>query len=308
MKDKPKYSIVIPVFNEAENIQELHTRLNDVMGTLQEPYEVIYIDDGSTDSSMQIIRQICHSEDHVRSIQFTRNFGQIPAVMAGCDIAMGDIVITLDADLQNPPEEIPKLIDKINEGYEVVFGVFPQRKHNTFRRAGSWFAKWVLSHTISVDRTDISGFRAMKSCVVDQLRPFKEKSIFLSGLLCWMGYKVGTIEVNHDARYFGKEKYGPLKLLGRWLDMVISFTELPLKIATLGGMILGMAGFALALFYLIRYLLHGSSVPGFATIVILITCFSGIQLFSVGVIGEYIGRMNREVKNRPNYIIREKIN
>lgn len=302
------FSIVIPVFNEEDNLGPLYTRLTQVMKDLGKPYEIIFVDDGSGDTSFSIIKELCDTDSHVRAIQFTRNFGQIPAVLAGCDITRGDIVVTLDADLQNPPEEIPKLVEKLDEGYEVAFGVFQQRRHNAFRRAGSWFAKWVLSRIMPVDATNISGFKAMRFYVVDQLKSLKEKNIFLSGLLCWTGYKVGTVEVKHDVRYAGKTKYRPFKLLNHWMDMVVSFTELPLKLAIFGGLLLGVLAFALALYYLIRYFLYGYGVPGFATTVILIAFFAGAQLFSLGILGEYVGRMSREVRSRPIYIVRKTIN
>ena len=301
-------SIVIPLFNEEANLKPLYSRLTSTMQDQRKSYEIILVDDGSTDGSIQIIKELCGNDNHVRGIQLTRNFGQVPAIIAGCDIASGDIIVTIDADLQNPPEEMPKLIDKLDDGYEIVFGVFPQRKHNVFRRTGSWFAKWVLSRIVPVDTTNISGFRAMNSYVVEQLNSLKEKNVFFSGLLCWTGYRVGLVEVQHDARYAGRSKYNSFILLSRWLDMVVSFTELPFRIATFGGLFLGIVGFTLAFFYLIKYIIHGSSVPGFTTIVILITCFSGIQLFTLGILGEYIGRMSREVKNRPDYVVREIIN
>jgi hypothetical protein len=134
-----------------------------------------------------------------------------------------------------------------------------------------------------------------------------EKSKFLDGLLCWMGYKIGTVEVKHDVRHSGKTKYTPFKLIGLWLDMVISFTDFPLKVSTFGGLILGTLSLLLALFYLIRYFVYGFSVPGFATIAILITFFSGVQLFSLGILGEYMGRINRDVKNKPEYIVRDRL-
>jgi len=302
-----KYSVVIPVFNEAESLQTLHTRLTRVMKALNEPYEVIFVDDGSKDSSFQVLKALHGKDKNVKVIRFTRNCGQVPAVMAGFRAAAGEVMINLDADLQNPPEEIPKLIDKLDEGCEVVFGVFQQRKHNCFRRAGSRFAKWVLSRVVSADTTNISCFRAIRSYVVDRLSLINDRSRFLSGLLCWMGYKVGTVEVKHDARYAGKTKYGTFKLVTRWMDMVVSFTDLPLKLAIYGGVVLGVFAFALALYYMIRHFLHGYGVPGFATIVILVTFFAGVQLFSLGILGEYIGRMNKEVRNRPEYIIRDEL-
>ena len=268
-----KFSVIIPVLNEEENLPTLHMRLTKVMKSLGEPYEIIFVDDGSSDGSFQILKDIHSKDERVGVVRFTRNFGQHPAVMAGFNAARGEIIITLDADLQNPPEEIPKLIEKLKEGYEVVFGVFQQRKHSASRRAGSRFSKWVLARILPVGATDLSGFRALRSYAVGQLKLLNEKSKFLDGLLCWMGYKVGTVEVKHDKRHSGKTKYTPFKLVSLWLDMVISLTDFPLKITTFGGLLLGALSLILTLFYLIRYFLYGYSVPGFATIAILITFF-----------------------------------
>jgi len=302
-----KFSVIVPVFNEEENLKPLYARLTKVMKGLQEPYEIIFVDDGSTDSSFQILKSLHERDNNIKVIRFTRNFGQHPAIMAGFDSARGEIIITLDADLQNPPEEIPKLLEKLDEGYEVIFGVFQKRKHSTFRRAASAFAKWVLAKVLPMETTNLSGFRALRSSAVDQLKLLGEKSKFLDGLLCWMGFRVGTVEVEHHERHLGKTKYSLFKLISLWFDMVVALTDLPLKIATFGGSLLGIIGFMLALFYLIRYFLYGFSVPGFATIVILITVFSGVQLLCLGILGEYIGRMNKEVKNKPEYIVHDKL-
>lgn len=302
------YSVVIPVFNEEDSLPELYQRLTRVMSGLGGNYEIIFVDDGSMDNSFPIIEEVCHDDNHVRGIQLTRNFGQHPALTAGFSAASGEVVITLDADLQNPPEEIPKLVEKINEGYELVFGVFQRRKHTAFRRAGSLLTKWVLSRVIPVDVTNLSACKAMKSHVIDQFMLLGEKNRFLSGLLCWLGYKVGSVELRHEKRHSGKTKYSTFKLVTLWMDMVVSFTDLPLKIAIFGGLLLGTVGLVLALFYLVRYFLYGFGVPGFATIVILITFFAGVQLFALGILGEYIGRMNKELKKRPDYIIRRTVN
>jgi glycosyltransferase involved in cell wall biosynthesis len=306
-RSKVKLSVVTPVFNEEKNLNVLYTRLKKVMEGLGETYEIILVDDGSTDGSLRILKSLRQKDKKVKVISFTRNFGQHPAVLAGFDFAQGEVIITLDADLQNPPEEIPKLLRKLDEGYEVVFGVLQKRKHSAFKRAGSAFTKWVLTKILPVEATNLSGFRALKSDVADQLKLFGEKSKFLDGLLCWMGFRVGTVEVEHHKRQAGKTKYSPFKLFNLWFDMVVSFTDMPLKLATLGGSLLGITGILLALFYLIRYLLYEFSVPGFATIVILITVFAGVQLLCLGILGEYIGRMNKEVKNKPEYIVRDKL-
>lgn len=302
-----EFTVVIPVFNEEGNLRILHDRLNGVMQGLGDTYEIIFVDDGSTDNSFQVLSDIHGQDNHVRVVRLTRNFGQHPAVMAGFNTALGGTVITIDADLQNPPEEIPKLIGKLNEGYDIVFGVFLKRKHSAFRRAGSWFAKWVLSRVVPVETTNLSGFRALRSCTIDQLKLLNEKSKFLDGLLCWMGYKVGTVEVTHDERYTGKTKYTQLKLMRLWLDMVISFSDFPLKFAMLLGAVFGIIGLMMAVAYFINYFIYGFTVPGFTTTIILITIFASVQLLCLGMVGEYIGRMNMQLKKRPEYIVREKI-
>lgn len=300
-----KYTVVVPVFNEAENIETLYSRLTTTMIGLKDQYEIIFVDDGSSDGSLAILKRLYEHEKCIRIIQFTRNFGQHPAVMAGLEAARGEIVITIDADLQNPPEEIPTLLERLNDGCEVVFGVFKNRKHSAFRRLGSTFTKKVLSMILPVGMTNLSAFRAMNHYVVDNLKEFTERSKFLDGLICWMGYTVGSVEVNHSKRLSGKTKYNVFKLVALWIDMLVCLTDVPLKIATYFGSLLGMTSILMALYYLIRYLVSGFSVPGFATTVILITVLAGIQLFCLGVLGEYIGRMNTEVKKKPEYIVRE---
>ncbi len=301
------FSVVIPVFNEENNLRVLTDRLNGVMQGLGKTYEIIYVDDGSTDGSFQVLSDLHKQDNRLKVIRFTRNFGQHPAVMAGFNTARGEIVITIDADLQNPPEEIPKLINKLDEGYDIVFGVFLKRKHSAFRRAGSRFAKWVLSKVVPVETTNLSGFRAMRMHVIEQLKQFHEKVRFLDGLLCWTGFKVGIVEVEHCERYSGKTKYTLFKLVGLWTDMVVTFTDLPLKIAIFAGLLMSFIGLTMALIYFVLYLLYGFSVSGFATTVILITVFSGVQLFCLGIMGEYIGRMNKDIKDKPEYIVRESL-
>jgi hypothetical protein len=155
--------------------------------------------------------------------------------------------------------------------------------------------------------SNLSGFRAIDGRVIQQLQSLNEKGKFLDGLFCWMGYRVGTVGVEHQARQGGKTKYNPFKLVALWVSMVISFTDMPLKAATFGGFLLGMVGILMALVYLVRYFSYGYAVPGFATLVILVTLFAGIQLFCLGILGEYIGRVNKGIKDRPEYIIREKL-
>jgi glycosyltransferase involved in cell wall biosynthesis len=213
----------------------------------------------------------------------------------------------LDADLQNPPEEIPKLIKRIEDEYDVVLGVFKRPQEPIYRRAGSAFAKWALSRVMPSVPTNLSGFRALRADVVEQLKLFGERHKFIDGLICWMGFKVDVIEVARHARYAGKSKYNLFKLIGLWLDMVVSFTDIPLRLAILLGAVFGIVGLLMAIVYFICYFVYRFTVPGFTTTIILITIFAGVQLLCLGIIGEYIGRMNIQLKKRPDYIIREEI-
>jgi len=304
-RETVQISVVIPLYNEEESIEELYSQLVPVMVDLGEPYEIIFVDDGSKDKSFDILQGLHIKDNHVKVIRLTRNFGQPAAKSAGFDFSKGKIVVTIDADLEHPPEEIPKLIKKIEEGYDVVYGIFSERKHSTFRIAGSGFSKWVLSKIVTVGRTNISGFAAMRASAIERLKLCGERTRFLSGLLSWTGANVGTVEVEHRYRHAGKSRYGIFKLLGLWFDMIVSFTDLPLRLASVGGFILGAIGLLMALGYLIRYLLYGFGVPGFATTTILLFIFFGFQFLYLGIIGEYLARINTEVRHRPRYIVRE---
>ena len=302
-----EFSVLIPVFNEESNLRILHDRLSGVMQGLGKAYEIIYIDDGSQDNSFQVLSDLHSHDNRVKVIQFTRNFGQLSAILAGLHSAQGQVVITIDADLQNPPEEIPKLIQRIEEGYDVVLGVFKRPKEPIYRRAGSAFAKLALSRLMPSVTTNLSGFRAMKFEVVEQLKLFSERHKFIDGLICWMGFKLGVVEVARYQRHSGKSKYNFFKLISLWFDMVVSFTDLPLRLAVLLGAIFGIAGLLMAITYFISYFVYRYTVPGFTTTIILITIFAGVQLLCLGIMGEYIGRMNIQIKKRPDYIVRERI-
>jgi len=297
-----KYSIIIPVYNEEENIEVFYNRLIKVLKNLHKSYEVIFVNDGSTDNSLNILKKI----RDIRIISLTRNFGQQAALMAAFNNVKGDEIITIDVDLQMNPEDIPKLINKINEGYDIVYGVYNKNRKNIFRKICSNFAKWSLSKLIPYNSTtETGGFRIIKNYVIKQIIQFKEKSKMLDSLLCWTGYKIGKVDVNHNNRYAGKSKYSFFKLIKYWFDMVVSLTYIPLKIAIFGGIFIGGLALSLGLYYFIRYLFFGATVEGFTTLAIFIAMFSGIQLFCLGIIGEYLGRTNKEVMNKPEYIIKE---
>lgn len=298
-----KISVVIPVYNEEDNILELYTRLSDSLA--QFSYELIFVDDGSKDKSFTILKSICKKDHKVRIVKLIRNFGQHIAISAGLKHIDGNIAITMDADLQNPPEEIPKLIEKLNEGYDLAWGVFEERRHSFFRKVGSYFAKYLLCKIMGNVPVNISTFRAISADLVKRINTLTEKNRFLDGMMIWLGARAATVPVKHNFRYKGKTKYDLFRLIHLWFDMVTSFSEFPLKLATYAGILFGMAGFILACFYLIKKLLFAITVTGFTTIVILILIFSGIQLFCLGMVGEYVARIFMESKNRPLFIIED---
>ena len=300
-----EYSIVVPIFNEEGNINNFNKRLSLVMNKLKTSYEIIFVNDGSTDKSHDLLTQLwTKDKQHVKVVNLTRNFGQHAALMAGFEIAQGAKIVTIDCDLQMPPEEIPKLIKKLAEGHDIVFGVYGQTRKDSFlRKIGSKFAKYILSKLIP-NMSDISGFRILKRHTVIELLKLKEKNKMIDGLLCWMGYDIDKVEIKHNKREVGKSKYSFFKLIAFWLDMVVSLTYLPLKIAIFGGAFMGLSGLLLASYYFIRYLIYGTTIAGFTTLTILIALFSGIQLFCIGIIGEYLGRTNKGVMNKPEFIVR----
>jgi polyisoprenyl-phosphate glycosyltransferase len=314
MKDSMKFSIIIPVFNEEGNIPELYRRLTAVMekqcrddGVAVESYEIIMVDDGSKDSSWKMIRELSGNDRRVKGISFSRNFGQHPAIMAGFRKCSGDVVILMDADLQNPPEEIPRLIDKLKEGYELVYGVRAERKDSVWRRIGSRIVhKLFLKLLGGFDIPDaVTAFRAMRRKVIESFLEIKGRHFYIAALMAWMGFKSTTVKVRHDGRYSGQSKYKLSKLIFMTMDMIVGFTYKPLKIASISGFTISAISFLFALYIIIRRLFFSIGVPGYASIIVAIAFFSGLQILFLGIIGEYIARIYREAKGRPYYIINE---
>jgi len=305
--DKPDLSVVIPVFNEEEVLPGLFNKLLPSVKKISENYEILLIDDGSRDKSFDIITSFTKEDHRIKGIRFARNFGQHAAISAGLKKSKGNIVVTMDADLQNPPEEITKLIEGLKEGYDLVWGRFEGRQHGLFRKMGSSFAKYVLKNIMGGMNTNISTFRAIDRTLVKKLDLLNENSRFIDGLFIWMGARSKVIPVKHNSRLKGKTKYNLYKLIRLWFDMVTSFSDFPLKIATVAGVGFGVLGSAAGLYYFARKILYGFDVPGFATTVIAIFLFSGIQLFCLGMLGEYLSRIFVQTKERPVFIIDKEI-
>lgn len=304
---KPTYSIVVPIFNEAESLPELYTRVKKVMGGKRESWEMILVDDGSSDGSTDTIRRFARQDRHVRPVIFARNFGHQIAITAGWDYARGEAVITIDGDLQDPPEAIPELVSKWREGYEVVYAVRSEREGE------GWFKKltaalfYRLIYLITDVRipVDSGDFRLMDRKVVDVLKKMRERHRFPRGMSAWVGFRQVGVAYKRSARYAGVTKYPFRRMLLLALNAITSFSYFPLQVATFFGFF--SAGLAILAIPVVVYL-RMAGIPQFtgqATTLIAVLFLGGIQLISLGVLGEYIGRLYDEAKGRPLYIVRE---
>jgi len=304
---KITYSIVAPIFNEKENINELHRRVSKVLDSTGEPWELILVDDGSTDGSTDIIRELAEKDQRVRPVIFARNFGHQIAITAGWDYARGEAVVIIDADLQDPPELIVEMAKKWREGNEVVYAVRSERDGE------SWFKLWTASlfYRIIYRITDIKipldtgDFRLMDRKVVDVLKQMPERHRFPRGMSAWVGFKQVGIEYKRAARVAGETKYPFRKMIRLALNAVTSFSYFPLQVATFFGFVSASVAI-LAIPVVIYMRITGSQAFfGQATTLIAVLFLGGVQLISLGILGEYIGRLYDEAKGRPLYIVRE---
>lgn len=298
-------SVVIPIFNEAENLALLQQRLTHTLEQLGRPYEIWYVDDGSTDGSLDLLRAFTQTDGRVGVIELTRNFGQHAAVLAGFAAAQGEIIITLDGDLQNPPEEIPRLIAKIDEGYEVVGGWREDRHDPAYRRAASDLINQLTSLTVGVKMNDYGCMlRAYRRSVVRQIIECDERSSFIPALANALAKRTAEIEVQHSDRWSGRSKYTLLKLMRLSFDLITGFSLLPIQMMSLAGILVSVAGMGFGVFLLVRRVFVGPESEGVFTLFAILFVFIGILILAVGMVGEYVGRIYLEVRRRPTYRIR----
>jgi dolichol-phosphate mannosyltransferase len=304
---KITYSIVAPIYNELENISELYRRVSDVMNSSGEPWELVLVDDGSTDGSTDAIRALAREDDCVRPVIFARNFGHQIAITAGWDYARGDAIVIIDADLQDPPELILEMAKKWKEGYEVVYAVRAEREGE------SWFKIWTASlfyrliyHITDVKiPLDTGDFRLMDRKVVDVLKSMRERHRFPRGMSAWVGFKQIGVEYKRAARKAGETKYPFRKMFRLALNAITSFSYFPLQVATFFGFAsAGIAIIAIPVVVALR-LLGSQFFEGQTTTLISVLFLGGVQLISLGILGEYVGRLYDEAKGRPLYIVRE---
>jgi dolichol-phosphate mannosyltransferase len=304
---KPVFTIIAPIYNELENIPELYPRLRDVMEQTGEPWELILVDDGSTDGSTEVIRKLAWNDSRVRPVIFARNFGHQIAVTAGVDYSRGDAVIIIDSDLQDPPEVILDLIEKWREGYEVVYAVREEREGETWfkRTTASLFYRLIYKITDVDIPLDTGDFRLMDKKVVAVMRQMREKHRFLRGMSAWVGFKQVGVKYKRKARFAGETKYPLNKMIKLALNAVTSFSYFPLQLATYIGFIAaGLSVLAIPIVAILR-LTTGTVLLGQATTLIIVLFLGGVQLIALGIIGEYIGRIYDEAKGRPLYIVAE---
>jgi undecaprenyl-phosphate 4-deoxy-4-formamido-L-arabinose transferase len=300
-------SVVIPVFNEVRTLADLHQRLARTLKDTGRPWEVIFVDDGSRDGSFDVMRAL-HAQDPaaVRVVRFNRNYGQHAAVFAGMERARGDVVVTLDADLQNPPEEIPALLRRLEQGADVVGGTRTNRHDPWFRRVASRAVNRATSAMVGVRMTDYGCMlRAYRRSVVDQIIACQEISRFIPALANTFAASVAEVPVEHAPRRDGRSRYGLLRLLRLNMDLMTGFSLLPIQAVSLAGVLVAALGLGFAVFLGLRRLLVGPEVEGVFTLFAILFFFVGLQILALGLIGEYVGRIYQEVRRRPRYVVSE---
>lgn len=306
MKRNIRYSIIIPVYNEEVVIHETYRRLTQVMESIGEKYELLFVNDGSEDKTSEIIQRFAKDDGHVKVLDFSRNFGHQIAISAGMDYAGGEAIVIIDADLQDPPELIPEMIKKWQEGYEVVYAKRLQRKGET--RLKIWTAAlfYRLLHVLTeVDiPLDAGDFRLIDRKVCDVMNSIREKNRFVRGLVSWVGFRQTAIEYVREERFAGETKYSVKKMLRLSLDGITAFSYKPLKLATYLGLLISFACFVYLLIFLGQRLFTNSAVAGGDALTACLMMINGVILIILGIIGEYIGRIYDESKNRPLYILR----
>lgn len=305
-KQKELISLIVPCYNEESMVEICHKAITDAVDTLPYTFEIIYINDGSRDNTYTLLQALYKKDKRVTLINLSRNFGKEAAMTAGIDFAKGDAIIILDADLQDPPSLIPDLIDLWKKhDADVVYGQRVSREGETWLKKSTARAFYRLMNFISdVDMPRNTGdFRLMNRRSVEALKNLKERHRFLKGMFAWIGYKQVPLQYNRAPRAAGNTKWNYLKLLDFALEGITGFSITPLRIASLTGFIISLASFAFGGFILFKTLFFGTQVAGYASIMVVITFLSGIQLLSIGILGEYIGRIFGETKNRPLYFI-----
>jgi polyisoprenyl-phosphate glycosyltransferase len=307
MSQPIQYSIVVPVYNEEEVIHETYRRLKNVMISTGEPYELLFVNDGSRDRTADILKEYSERDPSVILLDFSRNFGHQIAITAGMDYSRGKAVVVIDADLQDPPELILEMIEKWKQGYDVVYAKRSKRKGETFfkKQTAKLFYRFLHSMTDIDIPLDTGDFRLLDRKVCDQMKNLQEKNRFVRGLVSWVGFKQIAVEYERDERLAGESKYPLKKMLKLSMDGITSFSYKPLKLASFAGVTISGIGFIYLFVVLYLKIFTHSTISGWSSLIVIQLFFNGIILFMLGMMGEYVGRIYDESKHRPLYIVRD---
>ena len=303
--DVPGVSVVVPVYNSEGTLQELVDRLVAVLEGLGARFEILLVNDGSRDGSWEAIEGIAARSTCVRGFDLMRNFGQHNALLCGIRAARYGVVVTIDDDLQNPPEEVPTLIAKLNEGHDVVYGYPRELTHGLLRNFASQLTKIALQKGMGVSAArHVSSFRAFRTEVRRAFEDYDNTFVSIDVLLSWGTTRFAAVEVRHEPRKVGVSGYTVQRLINHAVNMLTGFTTWPLQVASVVGFVFTIFGFGVLAFVVVRYLVSGTTVPGFPFLASIIAIFSGAQLFSLGIIGEYLARMYFRAQGRPSSVVR----
>lgn len=298
-------SVVVPVYRSVDTLGELHGRLCRVLEGVGEAFEVLFVEDGGMQDSWRVITELAAQDRRVRGIRLSRNYGQHNALLCGIRQAAGDCIVTMDDDLQHPPEELPRMLERLAQGFDVVYGTPRQARHGLLRNLATLVTKIALQGAIGDVRAhDVSAFRVFRSELRGAFENYRSPTVNIDVLLTWGTSRFSAVPVRHEARVRGESGY-TLRMLARHaLNMMTGFSVMPLHLASVVGFAVAIFGAGILAFVLLRWLIQGSEVPGFAFLASIITIFSGAQLLALGVMGEYLARMHFRTMERPAYVVR----
>jgi glycosyltransferase involved in cell wall biosynthesis len=301
-------SVIVPVYNSELSLEVLVTRLYPVLSSLTSDFELILVNDGSLDGSWEVVSRLVTANPWIRGINLMRNYGQHSALLCGIRAATHPFLITMDDDLQNPPEEIPRLLAKLEDGFDVVYGTPAQQQHGNLRNLASTVTKLALQSAMGIDAArKVSAFRAFRLDLRRAFAHYNTAFVSIDVLLTWGTRRFAAIEVAHDPRTIGKSNYSLKKLFRHAFDMMTGFSTLPLRIATFIGFAFALFGLAILAFVVGRFLLTGTTVPGFSFLASIVSIFAGAQLCALGIIGEYLARMHFRTMGIPSAVIRDEV-
>ena len=305
-KDLKYFSVVVPVFNSEKSLAELFERLKKVFNTMNKTFEVIFVNDFSKDNSYEVLKNIYEKNQDVIVVDLMKNYGQQNALMCGFNYCNGKYIITIDDDLQNPPEEIPKLYQKVISGYDVVLGTYLLKHHKPYKNIGSYLIRKLNNKIFNTEKEiKFSGFRILKKSITDELKLIRTPFPYISGMILSITSSIANVEINHSPRKYGKSSYNFRKLLSLSFNLLINYSSIPLRFVGTVGLIASLASFFLGGIYILQKLLLGTAPTGWTTIVVLVSFYNSIILIIFFIIGEYISRILKELSNYRQFTIRE---